>query len=154
MHTFACVQLVYYHSSMLTRPILIPQLFSELSAECNQGINWHNWSHTEARLRCSRSNYEKQDARAKAAKHCSTEKRQQEAQAMAAKHSSNLSHSGLPGVQFPLGIIKHLLLLSIHVQMFEVHAVVVIRACTTWGHIIAHFWPRMYERCNGPQPIL
>jgi len=40
--------------------------------------------------------------------------------------STNLSHSGLPGVQFPLDIIKHLLLLSLHVQIFEVHTVVVI----------------------------
>ena len=45
--------------------------------------------------------------------------------------STDLSRSGLPGVQFPLGIIKHLLLLCIHVQIFEVHTVVVIRACTT-----------------------
>ena len=44
---------------------------------------------------------------------------------------TNLSRSGLPGVQFPLGIIKHLLLLCIHVQIFEVHTIVVIRACTT-----------------------
>ena len=65
-----------------------------------------------------------QDAQAKAANHCSTEKRQQEAQAMAAR-------SGLPGVQFPLDIIKHLLLLCIHVQIFEVHSVVVICASTT-----------------------
>jgi len=73
-----------------------------------------------------------QDAQAKAArsKHCSTEKRQQEAQAMAAKYRSELLQS-MPGVQFPLGIIKHLLLLCIHVQMFEVLTGVVIRACTT-----------------------
>ena len=45
--------------------------------------------------------------------------------------STDLSHSGLPGVQFPLSIIKHLLLLCIHVQIFEVHTVVVIRTCTT-----------------------
>ena len=32
--------------------------------------------------------------------------------------STDLSHSGLPGVQFPLDIIKHLLLLCIHVQIF------------------------------------
>ena len=70
-----------------------------------------------------------QDAQAKAAKNnCSTEKRQQEGQAMV---STDLSRSSLPGVQFPLGIIKHLLLLCIHVQIFEVHTVVVIRACTT-----------------------
>jgi len=43
--------------------------------------------------------------------------------------STDLSHSGLPGVQFPC--IRHLLLLCIHVQIFEVHTVVVIRACTT-----------------------
>ena len=54
-----------------------------------------------------------QDAQAKTVKHCSTEKRQQEAQAMAAI-GTNLSHS-LPGGQFPLGIIKRLLLLCIHV---------------------------------------
>ena len=57
--------------------------------------------------------------------------------------STDLSSSGLPGVQFPLGIIKHLLLRCIHVQIFEVHTVIVIRACTTWGHIITHFWPTM-----------
>ena len=45
--------------------------------------------------------------------------------------STDLSCSGLPGVQFPLGIIEHLLLLCIHVQIFEVHTVVVIRTCTT-----------------------
>jgi len=67
--------------------------------------------------------------------------------------STNLSRSGLPGVQFPLGIIKHLLLLCIHVQIFEVHTVVVIHTCRTWGHIITHFWSTMYKRCNGPQPI-
>ena len=38
-----------------------------------------------------------QDAQAKAAKHCPTEKRQQEAQAMAAI-TTVLCHSGLPGV--------------------------------------------------------
>jgi len=57
--------------------------------------------------------------------------------------STDLSPSGLPGVQFPLGIIKHLLLLCFHVQIFEVHSVVVICACTTRGHIITHFWPTM-----------
>jgi len=70
-----------------------------------------------------------QDAQAKAANHCSTEKGLQEAQAMAAKHQSESLR--LPGVQFPLSIIKHLLLLCIHVQIFEVHTVVVIRAYTT-----------------------
>ena len=45
--------------------------------------------------------------------------------------STDLNQSGLPGVQFLLSIIKHLLLLYIHVQIFEVHTVVVIRACTT-----------------------
>ena len=45
--------------------------------------------------------------------------------------STDLRQSGLPGVQFPLGIIKHLLLLCIHVQIFEVHSVVVIHACAT-----------------------
>jgi len=42
--------------------------------------------------------------------------------------TTNLCRSGLPGVQFPLSIIKHLLLLCIHVQIFEVHTVIVIRA--------------------------
>jgi len=45
--------------------------------------------------------------------------------------STNLSRSSLPGVHFPLGIIKHSLLLCSHVQIFEVHTVVVIHACTT-----------------------
>ena len=67
--------------------------------------------------------------------------------------STNLSCSSLPGVQFPLGIIKHLLLLCIHVQIFEVHTVIVICACRTGGYIITHFWPTIYKRCNGPQPI-
>jgi len=58
-----------------------------------------------------------------------TEKRQQEAQAMAAKLRSKLLRSTRSAV--PLGIIKHLLLLCIHVKIFEVHTVVVIRACTT-----------------------
>ena len=44
---------------------------------------------------------------------------------------TDLSHSGLLGVQFPLGIIKHLLLLCIHVQIFEVHTGIVICAWTT-----------------------
>jgi len=44
--------------------------------------------------------------------------------------STDLSRPGLPGVQFPLGITKHLLLLSIHVQIFDVHTVIVICACT------------------------
>ena len=41
--------------------------------------------------------------------------------------STNLS---LPVGQFPLGIIKRLLLLCSHVKVFEVHTVVVICACT------------------------
>ena len=45
--------------------------------------------------------------------------------------STNLNHSGLPRMQFPVGIIKHLLLLCIHVQIIEVHNVVEIRACPT-----------------------
>ena len=44
--------------------------------------------------------------------------------------SSDLSRSGLPEVQFPLGIIERLLLLCIHLQIFEVNTVGVIRACT------------------------
>ena len=36
-----------------------------------------------------------------------------------------------------------LLLLCIHVQIFDVHTVIVIHACTTRGHIITHFWPMM-----------
>ena len=42
---------------------------------------------------------------------------------------------------------------DIHVQIFEVHSVVVICACTTWGHISTYFWPTMYMCGNGPQPI-
>ena len=53
--------------------------------------------------------------------------------------STDLSSSGLPGVQFH----SVLLLLCIHVQIFDVHTVIVINACTTWGHIITHFWPMM-----------
>ena len=47
--------------------------------------------------------------------------------------STNLSCSSLPGVQFPLSIIKRFIALDlcIHVQIFEVHTVIVICACRT-----------------------
>lgn len=79
-----------------------------------------------------------QDAQAKAAKHCSTENRQQEAQAMAAKHRSESLRSTRSAVS-----TRYCCLLCIHVQIFDVHTVIVICACTTWGHIITHFWPTM-----------
>jgi len=41
--------------------------------------------------------------------------------------STDLSSSGLPGVQFHWV----LLLLCIHVQIFDVHTVIVIHACTS-----------------------
>ena len=43
------------------------------------------------------------------------------------QRSADLSHSSLPGVQFPL---KRLLLLCLHVHVFEVRSVVVIHAYT------------------------
>ena len=71
-------------------------------------------------------NRRQQDALAKAAKHCSTERRQQEAQAMVAKHRSESLQSTRSAVS-----THYLLLLCIHVQVFQVHSVVVIHACTT-----------------------
>ena len=59
-----------------------------------------------------------QDAQAKAAKHCSTEKRQQEAQAMAAKHRSESLRSTRSAVS-----TRYCCLLCIHVQIFDVHTV-------------------------------
>jgi len=79
-----------------------------------------------------------QEAQAKAAKHCSTENRQQEAQAMTAKHWFESLRSTRSAVS-----TRYCCLLCIHVQIFDVHTVIVIRACTTWGHIITHFWPTM-----------
>ena len=94
----------------------------------------------ETWLRRSRSNYEKDAARGpgKSAKHCSTENRQQEAQATAAKHQSELLRSTRSAVS-----TWYCCLLCIHAQIFDVHTVIVIHARTTWGHIIAHFWPMM-----------
>ena len=67
-----------------------------------------------------------QEAQAKAAKHCSTENKQQEAQAMAAKHRSELLRSTRSAVS-----TRYCCLLCIHVQIFDVHTVIEIRACTT-----------------------
>ena len=64
-----------------------------------------------------------QEAQAKAAKHCSTENRQQEAQLW--QLSTNLSRSGLPGVQFPLGIVASC------VFMFKYLMYTLVRACST-----------------------
>ena len=50
---------------------------------------------------------------------------------------SSFYSSGLLGVQFH-SVLLHL---CIHVKIFDVHTVIVIHACTTWGHIITHFWP-------------
>ena len=66
-----------------------------------------------------------QEAQAKAAKHCSTDYKQQEAQAVAASLSTNLSRSGLPGVQFPLGIVASC------VFMFKYLMYTLVRACST-----------------------
>ena len=107
----------------------------------------------ETWLRHSRSDYEKEAVEMPRQKQLSIAlQRRDSKKPRLWQLSTDLSRSGLPGVQFPLGIIKHLLLLCIHVQIFEVHTVVVIRSCTR-GHIITHFWPRMYKCCNGPQPV-
>jgi len=66
-----------------------------------------------------------QDAQAKAAKHYSTEKRQQETQAMAAKHKSESITPVYQECSFHSVLSNILLLLCIHVQLFEVHTVVV-----------------------------
>ena len=71
-------------------------------------------------------------------KQLSTENRQQEAQAMAAKHQSESLRSTRSAVS-----TRYCCSCVFMFKYFDVHTVIVIRACTTWGHIITHFWPTM-----------